>query len=424
MNAKAIAVLLTMIAADIAYGQIQGKVVDIAGTPIPGVAVSIEGTSYEAETDEKGQYSISYFPGQFTVNYEKADYFSENLALSLAVKDVFPAKKIIMSPMPPADSLSVIGPPDRPYIQLLPSMLITPSRSETEPGEGSLNSFNPDFGKSARYTFAGDYLVLPNTAEIGFIQRSAAIRKAKGARPGTDYSIYKFRRSDRGTMYLTVTSSPFPEELGTKPGCDDCMFREPVPALSDGFYAFIMSRTERDMWSDAFLSHKALNERIYVFKISADTSEWYKVKSIHSTSSRKTQASAKTSDPATAAAPLTGPSETFNLMVGTWKGYSKAIAGLLKITEIETKVIISEWNAPVVLQRTGKGTNTTFQFNIISMDNTSLTAECRDGNRSRRMQFSFSEDSAFLVQVAPNGLVTSVRLRRVKPDEKVEAAAP
>lgn len=53
---------------------ISGKVVNIRGEALPGVAVQVEGTSYQALTDGLGEYRVPYDPGHVVLQFMKTGY--------------------------------------------------------------------------------------------------------------------------------------------------------------------------------------------------------------------------------------------------------------------------------------------------------------------------------------------------------------
>ena len=62
---------------------IQGKVLDIAGSPLPGVVVSIEGMRHQDLTDPRGDYEIKYKPGRLVLHYYKTGYTPGRLELDV-----------------------------------------------------------------------------------------------------------------------------------------------------------------------------------------------------------------------------------------------------------------------------------------------------------------------------------------------------
>ncbi|MEA3364180.1 MAG: carboxypeptidase-like regulatory domain-containing protein [Candidatus Hydrogenedentes bacterium] len=61
---------------------ISGKVVNIQGEALPGVAVHVEGTSHQALTDALGHYRVSYVPGDIVLHFLKTGYTPGTLELS------------------------------------------------------------------------------------------------------------------------------------------------------------------------------------------------------------------------------------------------------------------------------------------------------------------------------------------------------
>ncbi|MBI4556648.1 MAG: carboxypeptidase regulatory-like domain-containing protein [Candidatus Hydrogenedentes bacterium] len=54
---------------------------DIAGEELPGVAVTVEGTSYQTLTNAYGRYRVRYRPGRMVLEFTKTGYTSGRLAL-------------------------------------------------------------------------------------------------------------------------------------------------------------------------------------------------------------------------------------------------------------------------------------------------------------------------------------------------------
>lgn len=81
---------------------IVGRVEDPTGLGLAGVRVHIENSGFATETEADGKYSLPYTPGQFTVRYEKVGHTSDAIELNIQSKDEFPAKRILLFPLPPA----------------------------------------------------------------------------------------------------------------------------------------------------------------------------------------------------------------------------------------------------------------------------------------------------------------------------------
>lgn len=61
---------------------ISGKVVNIKGEALPGVAVHVEGTRFQALTDGLGQYRIPYTPGKVVLHFMKTGYTPGTLEIA------------------------------------------------------------------------------------------------------------------------------------------------------------------------------------------------------------------------------------------------------------------------------------------------------------------------------------------------------
>lgn len=90
----------------------EGKVVDNFKQPIKGIEVTIEGMSVKSVTDDKGEYSIPYFPGKFKLKYSGLHYESNHLEMNVATKETLPAETITMFKYPPHNGLWIKGEKD------------------------------------------------------------------------------------------------------------------------------------------------------------------------------------------------------------------------------------------------------------------------------------------------------------------------
>lgn len=74
--------------------RIDGYVQNGIGEPLSGVAVTIEKSRFDANTDSEGRYSIDYAPGPIRLSFTKDGYATEVLDLNIQEKVRYPAKTI------------------------------------------------------------------------------------------------------------------------------------------------------------------------------------------------------------------------------------------------------------------------------------------------------------------------------------------
>lgn len=79
---------------------IQGKVVDIHGEALPGVAVTVRGTEYEAVTDGLGAYSLSCAPGTLTLDVMKTGYTQGVLQVEAKDRIAVDVRDAVLWPLP------------------------------------------------------------------------------------------------------------------------------------------------------------------------------------------------------------------------------------------------------------------------------------------------------------------------------------
>jgi len=75
-------------------------VVDIAGHPLPGVAVSVRGASRQAVTDSRGQYRMNAPPGFLEIDYYKTGYTPAQLQLEIAEPRTVEMTQAVLRPLP------------------------------------------------------------------------------------------------------------------------------------------------------------------------------------------------------------------------------------------------------------------------------------------------------------------------------------
>jgi len=69
---------------------IEGVVKDGFGNPIKDVVVSIDGTQFTSKTDDNGEYSVEYVPGDIKVNISKVGYTDTSFNLKIATETTYP----------------------------------------------------------------------------------------------------------------------------------------------------------------------------------------------------------------------------------------------------------------------------------------------------------------------------------------------
>ena len=80
--------------------KIEGKVKDIFSNNIEGVSVTVEKSKFSSVTDNSGNYSVDYAPGQIRIILSKEGYTTHHLDLNIQQKSYFPAEDIILYPIP------------------------------------------------------------------------------------------------------------------------------------------------------------------------------------------------------------------------------------------------------------------------------------------------------------------------------------
>ena len=79
---------------------ISGTVVNIKGETVPGVAVHVEGTHYQALTDGLGQYRLPYVPGDVVLHFMKTGYTPGTLEVSADSARVITAETVSLWELP------------------------------------------------------------------------------------------------------------------------------------------------------------------------------------------------------------------------------------------------------------------------------------------------------------------------------------
>ena len=103
--------------------RIVGEVDDNFGRPLAGVEVSIPSTALKTTTNKKGEYTLAYVAGKFSVNFSKDGYIGTNVAQDVAVETTVPLQAVVLYKRPPTPGLWFFGSTD--YVPLAPGRLVT-----------------------------------------------------------------------------------------------------------------------------------------------------------------------------------------------------------------------------------------------------------------------------------------------------------
>lgn len=98
--------------------QIEGTVVDNFNNPIKDVNVTIRNTDYAAQTNAKGEFSIDYAAGEFTIEFEAEGYIGRQEVLQITEKQTYPLKQKKLVKMPHQPGIYVGSPELGDYIEL------------------------------------------------------------------------------------------------------------------------------------------------------------------------------------------------------------------------------------------------------------------------------------------------------------------
>ena len=88
--------------------RITGQVLDAFGKPLSGASATIVNSSLSAISNERGEYNLTYTPGQFVIKISKEGYTSRLLPLNLTEKAIFPAAPLTLYPIPADKGVYVI----------------------------------------------------------------------------------------------------------------------------------------------------------------------------------------------------------------------------------------------------------------------------------------------------------------------------
>ncbi len=82
--------------------RISGTVTDVKGDALPGVAVTVEGTDYQALTNELGQYEVGFGPGRVILRFAKTGYTPGKAEVFADAHESVPAGPVELWPLPSA----------------------------------------------------------------------------------------------------------------------------------------------------------------------------------------------------------------------------------------------------------------------------------------------------------------------------------
>lgn len=79
---------------------LRGQVKDVQGQTLPGVAVTVRNSEYEAATDGLGHYSLRCSPGALTVDFMKTGYTPGVLEAEVKDRIMVAARDVVLWPLP------------------------------------------------------------------------------------------------------------------------------------------------------------------------------------------------------------------------------------------------------------------------------------------------------------------------------------
>jgi hypothetical protein len=80
--------------------RIVGTVQDIFGVPLRSAIIKIEKSTFTANSDESGMYSIDYAPGSIRLAISRPGYTTSSIDLSIQQKVYYPVEPIVLYPIP------------------------------------------------------------------------------------------------------------------------------------------------------------------------------------------------------------------------------------------------------------------------------------------------------------------------------------
>lgn len=111
---------------------IEGTVTDAFGNPIGDVVVRVEGTQFSELTDDNGQYSVGYVPGDIKVLISKQGYTDTSFSVKIAAEALFPAEPVVLYGIPDSTGFFFISPSG--YVALTKATLSQSSKESVVAG--------------------------------------------------------------------------------------------------------------------------------------------------------------------------------------------------------------------------------------------------------------------------------------------------
>jgi len=233
--------------------EISGCVLDLFGNPIEGVIVSIENTQFEAETNNIGEYGLSYVPGDLNLNYKKAGFTEENINIEIHQKEDFPAKEITLYKIPKEHGLYFLDSTNAAYIPLKASDFESNTEFIETVKSYFMNSVISSSDKyySKYYTENIDNCPQINSGKIAFMDTAPRKLKLIKLRKEANkrYSIanieyFEGNYSHKINNYCTVSEIQIKEEY-EKEISKSFIIR--LSNLDEGYYAFYTQKTQGDL---------------------------------------------------------------------------------------------------------------------------------------------------------------------------------
>jgi murein DD-endopeptidase MepM/ murein hydrolase activator NlpD len=162
--------LSAILPAEGAWAQIEGRVVDLFGKPVPAATVSIQGLRLRTQTNDNGEFRLEYVPGSMVVLATKDGYLPVagrgSLSLNLSTVSRVPIADLLLVLVPPANGLFLVGKTG--YVQV--------AGFETLRKQSGTSAFD----QRVVWSLRGPYVRLPNDPGHFFVLRGLEL-SAPGA---------------------------------------------------------------------------------------------------------------------------------------------------------------------------------------------------------------------------------------------------
>ena len=79
---------------------IEGKVIDGFGNPVKGATIKVKGTQFTTQTNDNGNYSVGYVPGDISVLISKPGFTDTSFAVTITTESKFPAEASLIYEIP------------------------------------------------------------------------------------------------------------------------------------------------------------------------------------------------------------------------------------------------------------------------------------------------------------------------------------